>query len=145
VTAGLIPNPVLTPQSLSAFNTSTNRINASGYDFAGNQTQDAAGSTFTYDGENNMITSTVGGISVSYFYDGDGRRVKRAGGGVTTVFVYNLLGQLIAEYDNLTTPPSGSGGTSYLTTDHLGSTRAVTGQDQSVKARQAASRALILR
>jgi RHS repeat-associated protein len=61
--------------------------------------------------------------------------VKKVTGGVTTVFVYNVAGQLIAEYDSLTTSPPGSGGTSYLTTDHLGSTRVVTGQDQSVKAR----------
>jgi hypothetical protein len=43
VTGGLIPNPVLIPQSLSAFNTSTNRINSSTYDSAGNQTQDGRG------------------------------------------------------------------------------------------------------
>jgi RHS repeat-associated protein len=61
--------------------------------------------------------------------------VKKVTGGVTTVFVYNVAGQLIAEYDDLTSPPPGSGGTSYLTTDHLGSTRVVTGQNQVVKAR----------
>jgi RHS repeat-associated protein len=61
--------------------------------------------------------------------------VKKVTGGVTTVFVYNVAGQLIAEYDDLTSPPPGSGGTSYLTSDHLGSTRVVTGQDQSVRGR----------
>jgi RHS repeat-associated protein len=90
-----------------------------------------------YDAENKQISFTQGasGQTTAYGYDGDGHRVKKVTGGVTTVFVYNVGGQLIAEYDDLTTPPPGSGGTSYLTTDHLGSTRVVTGQDQSVKAR----------
>ena len=49
----------------------------------------------------------------------------------TTVFVYNAGGQLIAEY---TGTPS-NGGTSYLTSDHLGNTRVVTKADGTVKAR----------
>src|SRR5262249_43495248 len=40
----------------------------------------------------------------------------------TTVFVYNSAGQLVAEYGSATS----NGGASYLTTDHLGSTRVVT-------------------
>src|SRR5207247_10057750 len=46
-----------------------------------------------------------------------------------TVFIYDATGQLTAEYANDTTPPIGGGGTSYLTSDHLGSTRAVTKSD----------------
>jgi hypothetical protein len=78
---------------------------------------------------------------VQYVYDGDGRRVKKIVAGSptrTTVFVYNPGGQLIAEYTSDPVPvPPGGGGTSYLTTDHLGSTRVVTGtnQSQAVKAR----------
>src|SRR6266542_333668 len=45
------------------------------------------------------------------------------------VFVYNAGGQLIAEYTSGT--PSG-GGTSYLTSDHLGSMRVVMRSDGSV-------------
>ena len=46
--------------------------------------------------------------------------------------MYDASGQLIAEY---TTGNSSGGGTSYLTSDHLGSTRVVTKSDGSVKAR----------
>jgi RHS repeat-associated protein len=78
------------------------------------------------------MTSFVSGTSTtSYVYDGDGRRVKKTVGGVATVFVYNASGQLIAEYGQ----PQGEGGTSYLTSDHLGSTRLVTDATGVVKAR----------
>jgi RHS repeat-associated protein len=85
-----------------------------------------------YDGENRMISYTNSGVTTAYSYDGDGRRVKRVVGSggpspVTTVFVYNAGGQLVAEYTDSTSPPPGPGGTSYLTTDYLGSTRVVTG------------------
>jgi hypothetical protein len=54
---------------------------------------------------------------------------------VTTVFVYNSGGQLMAEYTDPSQPAQGGGGTSYLTTDHLGSTRVVTDSAGVVKAR----------
>ena len=141
-----IPNPQLTPQSasltdFSAFDQSTNRLSMSKYpqvlyDFAGNLKRDQAGSQFTYDGGSRQITASVGGASASYFYDGDGQRVKKVVGTVTTVFVYNASGQLMAEYVSDPVPPAaGGGGTSYLTNDHLGSTRVVTKSDGSVKAR----------
>jgi RHS repeat-associated protein len=124
----------LTPQSLGAFNTATNKPFASQYDGAGNQTGDAQSRQFTYDAENRQLTfnSTVG----QYFYDGDGHRVKRIDPTGTTVFVYNAGGQLIAEYHSDPVPPvAGGGGTSYLTSDHLGSTRVVTDAQGNVKAR----------
>src|SRR5436853_2064669 len=64
------------------------------------------------------------------------KTVGSGGSAVTTVFVYDAMGKLIAEYrsDPAPAPPNG-GGTSYLTTDHLGSTRVVTKQDKSVQAR----------
>ena len=88
----------------------------------------------TYDAENRQRTfnGTVG----QYFYDGDGHRVKKLDSSGTTVFVYNAGGQLIAEYhSDPVPPPAGGGGTSYLTSDHLGSTRVVTRSDGTVKAR----------
>jgi RHS repeat-associated protein len=141
-----IPNPQLTPQSasltdFSAFDQSSNRLSVTKYpqvlyDGAGNLKRDQAGSAFTYDGENRQLTASVGGASASYFYDGDGRRVKKVVGSVTTVFVYNAGGQLVAEYvSDPVPPPAGGGGTSYLTSDHLGSTRVVTKADCTVKAR----------
>ena len=81
------------------------------------------------------MKSAGGGFAAggtTYTYDGDGRRVKKAtANGETVVFVYNAVGQMVAEYGNVQT----AGGTSYLTSDNLGSTRVVTGQDQSVKSR----------
>jgi RHS repeat-associated protein len=124
----------LTPQFQSAFNAGNNRLVSSGYDDAGNQTGDSQSRAFTYDAENRQIT--FNGSSGQYFYDGDGRRVKKIDGADTTVFVYNNGGQLIAEYRNdPVPPPAGGGGTSYLTSDHLGSTRLVTRSDGTVKAR----------
>jgi RHS repeat-associated protein len=126
----------LTPTSGGAFNTANNRIFASSYDFSGNQTSDALGRTFDYDAENHQTKfNTSAG---QYFYDGDGRRVKKIDDGGTTVFVHNAGGQLIAEYRSDPVPPAaGGGGTSYLTSDHLGSTRVVTGTNptQPMKAR----------
>jgi RHS repeat-associated protein len=124
----------LTPQSLGAFNAVNNRLFASVYDGAGNQTTDGQSRTFTYDAENRQ-TAFNGGTG-QYFYDGDGRRVKKIDASGTTVFVYNAGGQLIAEYhSDPVPPPAGGGGTSYLTIDHLGSTRVVTKQDGTIKAR----------
>jgi RHS repeat-associated protein len=113
----------LTPQSQSAIDATKNRLVTSGYDGAGNQTGDSQGSTFGYNAENRQIrlNTTTGR---QYFYDGDGHRVKKIDATGTSVFVYNAAGQLIAEY--VTGTPA-AGGTSYLTTDHLGSTRLVSG------------------
>ena len=84
----------------------------------------------SYDAENHLLNFNSGGGQ--YSYDGDGRRVKKVDSGGTTIFVYNAGGQLIAEYTS--GAPSG-GGTSYLTSDHLGSTRVVTKQDGTLRVR----------
>jgi RHS repeat-associated protein len=124
----------LTTQSQSAFNTGSNRLVGSQYDAAGNQTVDAQNRTFSYDGENRQ--TTFNGTTGQYFYDGDGRRVKKIDGNGTTIFVYNVVGQLLAEYHSDPVPASAvGGGTSYLTTDHLGSTRVVTDGGGNVRAR----------
>jgi RHS repeat-associated protein len=114
-----------------------------GYDAAGNlvcDPQHPCGTAqqsvpyYTYDGEGRM-KSSGGGASAGgsdYTYDGDGRRVKKVADAVTTVFVYNALGQLVAEYANV--QPQANG-TSYLTRDHLGSTRVVTDKDGQPKSR----------
>jgi RHS repeat-associated protein len=139
-----IPNPILTPQLLTDFNTTNNRIQKAGfgYDVTGNLTKDptTAPDAMVYDGENKQVSYTKASLSTTYSYDGDGHRVKKvenpgSPAQVTTLYVYNAGGQLIAEYSTSTASPPGGGGTSYLTTDHLGSTRVVTKQDGSVKAR----------
>jgi hypothetical protein len=58
--------------------------------------------------------------------------VKKTDSTGTTLFVYNAAGQLVVEY--VSGAPTG-GGTSYITADHLGSTRVVTDQNGAVKAR----------
>jgi RHS repeat-associated protein len=132
-----IPNPSLTPQSanstdFSAFDQTTNRLNPSvmpgfGYDPSGDVKSDpnTPANGIAYDAENRQTGyPKTGAGTTSYGYDGDGRRVKRTNpDNSAAIFVYNSGGQLIAEYTSGT--PSGSG-TSYLTSDHLGSTRVVT-------------------
>jgi RHS repeat-associated protein len=128
-----------TPQSLQAFNESNNQLATSPgspfqYDPAGNLTTDAQGNTYVYDAENKMTACTIStgaqtGVQSqsSYAYDGEGRRISKTvtenGVQTTTVFVYDDDSKLIAEYGG---PPDENAGTSYLTTDQIGSIRAVT-------------------
>ncbi len=59
------------------------------------------------------------------------RETTIGGTSETTVYVYDAFGRLAAEYSSVA-PVVGSGGTFYRTEDHLGSTRLVTKQDQTV-------------
>jgi RHS repeat-associated protein len=130
---GISPN-ALTPTVQSAYNTK-NQLVSSGYDPAGNQSSDNQGGAYFYDCENKMTRCTVDGMQSTYSYDGNGRRITKTVNGpttFTTLFVYNSGGQLIAEYGG---PLPENGGTSYLTTDHLGSTRVVTNSEEAVVAR----------
>ncbi len=146
VTAGAShgSNQALTPQSTADIATATNRlaglkgVNAVAYDAAGNLTADWAANAFKYDGDNRLVAfdAPLGTDSdTAYAYDGEGRRVRKVVGGssgVTTTYVYNVGGQLLAEFGG--TAPDRPG-TRYLTPDHLGSTRVVTAEDQSVLSR----------
>ncbi len=93
----------------------------------------------SYDGENRLTSYDNNVASLqeqgAYAYDRLGQRVKRTtptgGTSETTVYVYDAFGQLAAEYSSVA-PAVGSGGTFYRTEDHLGSTRLVTKQDQTV-------------
>jgi RHS repeat-associated protein len=129
-----------TPYPLNSTNNPTvnlanNRLNGHGYDNAGNVTLDAESNTFAYDGENRLVeyNGGPGNGGASYGYDGDGRRVKKTAGAVETLFVYNASGQLVAEYTINGT--IGNDGTSYLTSDALGTPRVISRADGSVKAR----------
>ena len=99
------------------------RINNASYDASGNQST-IAGFVNTYDAENRLTSSTIGGATTGYFYDADGHRVKKVGSAGTTIYVYDAAGQLATE--NSSAPPPPPCGTCYLTADHLGSTRMVT-------------------
>ena len=134
--AGLGPanNPAINPNNNRIDNTISGQSSVL-YDSAGNLTRDVGGHTFQYDAENKMLSydggATAGG-GASYSYDGDGRRIKKVVGGsviTTTVFVYDINGQLIAEYAD--SGATGSG-TSYMTSDTLGSPRVITGSNQQV-------------
>ena len=145
-TGSYMPTPRQTPTSngLSSFPTlfdqGRNRVTATadyGYDPDGNlssmpnKVQGFPADQMAYDAENRQVKFNSP-TTQNYFYDGDGRRVKKVIGNDTTVFVYNVAGQLIAEY---TSGTPAAGDTSYLTTDHLSSTRLVTDSGGNVKAR----------
>ena len=105
-----------------SMNTMTNQ-NSGGtwhHDGSGNIDTDGMGTHYGYDAENRQISA--GGAT--YAYDGDGRRVGRTtADGNRTTYVYDAFGNLAAEYG--TAAPTVTG-TTYLTADHLGSTRLVT-------------------
>ena len=146
VTAGAAhgSNQALTPQSTADIAAGTNRlagvkgVNIVAYDAAGNLKADWAANAFKYDGDNRLVAfdhPTGTDSDTAYSYDGEGRRVRKEVGGtsgVTTTYVYNVLGQLVAEFGG--TAPDRPG-IRYLTPDHLGSTRVVTGEDQSILSR----------
>ncbi|MCD9188612.1 MAG: hypothetical protein LUM44_19495 [Pyrinomonadaceae bacterium] len=107
------------------------------YDKAGNLTVDAANQRFIYDAENRMkeyfhSTNQTNTPDAVYQYDGEGKRVKKVSGNNQTIFVYNSSGQLIAEYAN---PTASNPQVSYLTQDHLGSPRIITGNNGEVISR----------
>src|SRR6266566_5065168 len=112
------------------------------YDAAGNMTHDASHG-YAYDAENRLI-QVDGGSTATYAYDPNGRRVTKTIGSTITNYAYDLAqnvlfetqgtnwstayiyfaGALTAEYSNNTTY--------FLHGDHLGSTRLLTGVNQSV-------------
>ncbi len=120
-----------TPTAATNFDASNRlSIDSAAYNAAGNQTA-IAGFTNTFDAENRLLTSTLGGVTTTYTYDGDGRRVQKATGGATTTYVYDAAGDLAAEYS--TAPPAPPCTTCYLTEDHLGSTRMMTDASGALK------------
>jgi len=121
-----------TPAAISQFNAATNRLSlqydntpmpADAYDAKGNLQDHPQVGQMAYDAENRMVQFTSGASVSTYVYDGDGRRVMQTAGGSATTYVYDGMGQLAAEYS---TAATGDTGTTYLTGDHLGSTRVVT-------------------
>ena len=103
-------------------------------------THDASHS-YTYDAES-RITKVDGGSTATYGYDADGRRVSRVVAGVETDYIYDLSGRVVADYGggcgatcwrvgyiylNGEMVAEYFGGTYFVRTDHLGSTRLLTG------------------
>ena len=133
---GFVPSPNQSPSLLTHFSTATNRITMAFngnilYDAAGNLTSDSRGWTYAYDAENHQLTANTASGTTAYLYDGQGRRVRRALGAASTTFVYDAFGKLIADYGG-----PGPTGTSFLTADHLGTTRLVTDANGGVRSRR---------
>jgi RHS repeat-associated protein len=132
---GTLIDPGQSPQSLSHFSTANNRLTTAfnpniAYDASGNLTRDTRGWTYAYDAENHQLTANTAGGTSTYEYDGQGRRVRRVHGPTSTTFVYDTFGKLIADYGG-----PGPTGTSFITTDHLGTTRLVTDEHGAVRSR----------
>ena len=109
-----------------------NHVTGTGWSYSGDHRGNLASTpemaAMTYDAESRLQTA-VGPYGTSQFvYDGDGRRVMATQGGTETVYVYDAMGQLAAEYGGTAT----GSGRGYLTADHLGSTRLVTGTGGTV-------------
>ncbi len=125
-----------------------NRVVGYTYDLAGNVVNDTV-RTYGYDAENRI--KAVGTVTTAFVYDGEGRRVKKDFPLEEQVrFVYGVGGQLVMEINTASSTlkkeyvygPSGLLatiepviGTRYVTPDHLGSPRAVTGATGTVISR----------
>ena len=112
------------------------------YDAAGNLTNDGQHS-YTYDAENRIV-GVDGGSTASYIYNENGKRVRKNKGSGWTEYFYGPNGAvqtelvngawgtryvyggsgLLAEYTN--------GTTEFVHSDHLGSTRLVTGLSKQI-------------
>jgi len=112
------------------------------YDAAGNMTFDGS-PHYTYDAEN-RITQVDSGSTASYVYNENGQRVRKNTGTGWTEYFYGPNGSVQSEYNGSSWPVqyvyAGSqliaeytnGTTEFVHSDHLGSTRMVTGVNQSV-------------
>jgi len=116
------------------------------YDGAGNLTADGS-HTYTYDADN-RLSKVDGGSTASYTYDAFGRRAEKIVGSRTTDYLYDAFGHASYEVNNLCAPVCIDTGFLYLGgqlvaeykegltyfvhADHLGSTRLVTGLNQTV-------------
>jgi len=127
----------LPTQSTPPVDSATNRLLGPVYDAAGNMTLADAFQypLYGYDAENRMSAwrdTTV----LAFSYDGDGRRVEKTNqeSGEIIVFVYNTAGQMVAEYSS-TAGSLPNVKVSYVTADHLSSTRTVTDGTGAVVAR----------
>src|SRR5713226_8988308 len=97
--------------------------------------QSSAIFSFKYDANNRQKQSANldGSGAVVSVYDAGGQRLAtQVGGALTNVCVYDATGKLVAEYGSAS---SGPGGTTYLTSDHVGSPRVITNGSGGVVSR----------
>lgn len=112
------------------------------HDAAGNVLGDAFGNGFLYDAENRqrLVKDRFGNLLAEYHYDGFGRRVKKTSylnnvPDETTVFVYSPDGRTLAEYSDRAERHL-AGRTVFMTSDQIGSPRALTDQFRRVVGRR---------
>jgi RHS repeat-associated protein len=115
------------------------------YDAAGNLLNDG-NHTYTYDAEN-RVTQVDNGNTASYLYDASGNRADKTVSGTDSEYLYDAAGQLNSVFGNgvlqrmyvylnakqLAEYVTDVNTTYFIQTDHLGSTRLLTGMDQSVQ------------
>jgi hypothetical protein len=112
------------------------------YDAAGNMIYDGF-HHYTYDAEN-RITQVDVGSTASYVYNESGKRVRKNTGSGWTEYVYGPNGSVQSEYNGSSWPVQyvyadsrliaeyKNSTTEFIHTDHLGSTRLVTGVNQGI-------------
>ncbi|MBV9266670.1 MAG: RHS repeat-associated core domain-containing protein, partial [Acidobacteriaceae bacterium] len=128
--------PVLSGSNSVAtlYDPNTNRIRGVHYDTAGNDLDLGPGcnNCISYDAENRVTGYSA--TRSTYVYDGDGRRIQKLNGtSLNVTEVYDALGRLAAEY--WSTSGTAACTTCYLSWDHLGSVRMVTGDSGNLVAR----------
>jgi RHS repeat-associated protein len=146
VLLGQLPTTTVSTYDADDEQTINSALSGLAYDTNGNQTNDGAGNTYTYDAAGHLRTRTNAGATTSYTYAGDGRRLTATTAGKTTRYAWDInnpLPMLTSEvrpttgtntdsWDYLTTPDGrtlradttptgGSTTTSWLHTDPIGS------------------------
>jgi len=135
-----------------------NQIVGYGYDASGLLLSDTSGSSYTWDGNNQLVSFAAPGAGGSYVYDGLLRRVERVSDSTTTLYVRDALGHVVASLtggvwtDYVWASPAGAGDRSpaepgdtgvriaaavgsgvgnlqFFHADQVGSTRVVTDQN----------------
>ena len=106
-----------------------------GYDANGNQTS-RGGDTYTYDHENRLTQSVIGGVTSSSVYNGDGLRMSHTEGVTTTSYTWDVAAGLPVVLQDgtntyvygldLISATDGAGVQTYSLNDGLGSTSDLT-------------------
>ena len=119
-----------------------NSLTGYGYDYAGNMNADGSHS-YVYDPENRLVQVDS---NVTYVYDENGQRARKNNGSAFTEYFYGLNGEVVSEYNGsiiyreyvyagnrlIAQYDDSANTTEFVHSDHLGSTRVVTGMNQAV-------------
>ncbi|MGD9418134.1 MAG: RHS repeat domain-containing protein [Verrucomicrobiota bacterium JB025] len=102
----LTGTPNYAANSLNQYTTVPANTEVPAYDDDGNATSypfpaaSGTNSSLVWDGENRLISTTVGATTSDYLYDSQSRRIARTTGGSTTLYLYDGW-NCIAEYTDL--------------------------------------------